>query len=181
MRHTLRRHPGYPCLAASSIDVDVAPASGDRLALSYIVTGTISDVRLPQAAAAARGDKLWEHSCFEIFIRPTADVPYYEFNFSPSTQWAGYHFSRYRGGRRLVTEIDALDIEAQLNTTRYTLRTSLDLGRLPDLPRNAIWRIGLSAIIEETSGRKSYWALAHPPGDADFHHADCFAHEFSPA
>ena len=45
---------------------------------------------------------------------------------------------------------------------------------------NALWRLGLSAVIEDTSGRKSYWALAHPPGKPDFHHADCFAHEFSP-
>ena len=36
--------------------------------------------------------------------------------------------------------------------------------------------VGLSAVIEETSGRKSYWSLAHPPGKADFHHSDCFAH-----
>jgi hypothetical protein len=30
-------------------------------------------------------------------------------------------------------------------------------------------------VIEETNGRKSYWALAHPPGKPDFHHSDCFA------
>jgi hypothetical protein len=35
--------------------------------------------------------------------------------------------------------------------------------------------LGLSAVIEETSGAKSYWALAHPPGRPDFHHADGFA------
>jgi hypothetical protein len=42
-------------------------------------------------------------------------------------------------------------------------------------------RLGLSAVIEETSGRKSYWALAHPPGKPDFHHPDCFALELPPA
>jgi hypothetical protein len=39
--------------------------------------------------------------------------------------------------------------------------------------------LGLSAVLEEANGRKSYWALAHPPGKADFHHADCFTLEFS--
>jgi hypothetical protein len=34
-----------------------------------------------------------------------------------------------------------------------------------------------AAVIEETS----YWALVHPPGKADFHHADSFAVEFSKA
>ena len=43
------------------------------------------------------------------------------------------------------------------------------------------WRLGLSAVIEDTNGHKSYWALAHPPGKPDFHHADCFAYELSPA
>jgi hypothetical protein len=43
------------------------------------------------------------------------------------------------------------------------------------------WRIGLAAVIEETSGHISYWTLVHPPGKADFHHADSFAVEFSKA
>src|SRR3546814_9971873 len=36
-------------------------------------------------------------------------------------------------------------------------------------------RVALSAVIEETDGTKSYWALRHPPGKPDFHHPDCFA------
>ena len=36
-------------------------------------------------------------------------------------------------------------------------------------------KIALSAVIEETDGTKSYWALRHPPGAPDFHHPDCFA------
>ena len=38
-----------------------------------------------------------------------------------------------------------------------------------------VWAVALSAVIEETDGAKSYWALAHPPGPPDFHHPDCFA------
>jgi hypothetical protein len=35
--------------------------------------------------------------------------------------------------------------------------------------------LGLSAVLEEQDGTKSYWALAHPPGGKpDFHHPDCF-------
>ena len=66
---------------------------------------------------------------------------------------------------------------------RYLLRASLELDQLE--PRSTskggdgMWRLGLSAIIEETSGHRSYWALAHPPGKPDFHHHDCFAVEVS--
>jgi hypothetical protein len=30
--------------------------------------------------------------------------------------------------------------------------------------------IGLAAVIEESSGALSYWALRHAPGKPDFHH-----------
>ncbi len=36
-------------------------------------------------------------------------------------------------------------------------------------------QLNLTAVIEETDGTKSYWALAHPSGKPDFHHRDCFA------
>jgi len=52
---------------------------------------------------------------------------------------------------------------------------------LAGLPSDGSWRLGLAAVIEEASGRKSYWALAHPPGKPDFHHSDCFAHEIPAA
>ena len=45
---------------------------------------------------------------------------------------------------------------------------------LLDLPAQAPWQLNLTTIVEEANGRKSYWALAHPPGKADFHHDDGF-------
>jgi hypothetical protein len=37
------------------------------------------------------------------------------------------------------------------------------------------WHLGLSAVLEEKDGTKSYWALAHAnPEKPDFHLADCF-------
>ena len=41
-------------------------------------------------------------------------------------------------------------------------------------------RIGVSAVIEEVDGTKSYWALAHAPGPPDFHNPACFAHHLPP-
>ena len=57
----------------------------------------------------------------------------------------------------------------------FYLRARLALARLPDLAGS--WRLGLAAVIEEANGRISYWALAHPPGRADFHQTDGFALE----
>ena len=73
-----------------------------------------------------------------------------------------------------------LPIEVRSSPDCYTLQASLDLDSL-SLPRKALWRLGLSAVIEDISGRKSYWALMHPAGKPDFHDADSFVHEFSRA
>jgi hypothetical protein len=176
MRQSLTRHPDSLCRAATLIDVDVARPRAGVLLLSYVVTGKTSDLRLPAVTAAARADELWRHTCFEAFVRPAPGEAYYEFNFASSTQWAAYRFDRYRSGMHVATGIDAPRIEAQAAPERYTLQAVLDLSRLS---RDAGCRLGLAAVIEEMSGRKSYWALAHPPGQPDFHHSDCFACEFS--
>jgi hypothetical protein len=138
----------------------------------------MSDIRMPPVVAAARSHELWRHTCFEAFVRASSGGEYYEFNFAPSTQWAAYRFSSYRSGMVVADEIRAPRIEVQSAPDCYTLQVSLALDRLLGFPREASWRLGLSALIEDTSGLKSYWALAHPPGKPDFHHEACFAHEF---
>jgi hypothetical protein len=181
MPQPLRRHPDSRCVAATRIDVDVARPSPGRLVLSYVVHGKISDLRLPPVTVPARGDELWQQTCFEAFVGTAAGAAYYELNFAPSTAWAAYRFSSHRGGMRVATEISAPEIEVQSSSERFTLRASLKLDELSGLPRNIAWRLGLATITEDTSGGKSYWALAHPPGKADFHHFDGFAQELSPA
>jgi hypothetical protein len=181
MRQALRLHPDSRCSAPINVEVDVARPRAGSLVLRYFVTGKISDLRIPPAAAAARADELWQHTCFEAFVRTAPDTGYYEFNFAPSTQWAAYRFSGYRSGMCVANEIDAPLIEVQSTPQRYMLRASLELSPLSSLQRDAGWHLGLSALIEETNGHKSYWALAHPPGKADFHHSDGFAHELHPA
>ncbi len=181
MRQALRLHPDSLCSAVTDVEVDVARPHAGGLLLCYHVTGEIADLRVPPVVTAARSDELWRHTCFEVFVGTAANTAYHEFNFAPSTQWAAYRFSGYRSGMRVATEIGAPGIDVQSSPGRYTLQAALELDWLSSLPCDARWRLGLSAVIEETSGRKSYWALAHPPGQADSHHSDCFAHELSPA
>jgi hypothetical protein len=179
MRRPLKLHPHSLCTAVAGIEVEIArPASGSLL-LSYVVTGTIGDLSLPQIAAATRADELWRHTCFEAFVKDASGEAYYEFNFAPSTQWAVYRFDRYRSGMRPATEIEPPQIVGQLTQDRYTLRAALSLpdGRGGRGGRNL--RLGLAAVLEETNGNTSYWALTHPPGRPDFHHAAGFALELA--
>lgn len=181
MRQALKPHPDSPGSAAAQIEVEVARPRPGNLVLHYFVTGTLGELRLPPVTAPTRRDALWRHTCFEAFVRASPSAAYYELNFAPSTQWAAYRFSDYRRGMRVASEISAPRVEVQLNGACYELRASLELDRLPGLPSDGLWRLGLAVVLEDTSGRKSYWALAHPPGKADFHHSDCFALELPAA
>jgi hypothetical protein len=181
MRQALKLHPDSRCTAATRVEVDVARPRRGGLVLHYLVAGTISDLRMPPVTASARADELWQHICFEAFVRALPGAAYYEFNFAPSTQWAAYRFGAYRREMSEANEVGAPLFEVQSSGQLYKLQASLDLDAMSNLPSDAVWRLGLSAVIEETSGCKSYWALAHPPGKADFHHSDGFALELPPA
>ena len=179
MQHILKIHPDARCDAVTHIEVNVVRHAGN-LALHYLVSGTINDLRLPAVTAPSRTDELWKHTCLEAFVRAVPGSSYFEFNFSPSTEWAAYRFSDYRTGMT-VAEGVAPQSEIRHNDKTFEMRTQLKLDGLFELATNTSWRIGLSAVIEETSGQKSYWALTHPPGNADFHHSDCFAIELPAA
>ena len=181
MRRSLRPHPDTPCEALTSIDVDVARPGPLSLRLTYQLAGRMSEVRLPEPEALSRSDRLWEHSCLELFIRPEPGEAYHEFNFAPSLSWASYRLSGYRSGMHQSLELQEPLIEVGTEADRYRMQVSLDLSRLRDLPPSRSWRLGISAIVEEVSGRKSYWALRHPNGDPDFHHKDCFALQLAAA
>lgn len=168
MRANLKPFPGSSCEAVTALAVDVARNSG-RLTLRYAVSGSIGGLLLPRTAAPKRAENLWQHTCFEVFIGSANAPAYCEFNFSPSTEWAAYGFTGYREGMRNL-EMATPVIKAQSNVDSYELSAALDVANLP----KGSWRVGVSAVIEEASGRKTYWALAHAAAKPDFHHADSF-------
>jgi hypothetical protein len=178
MRLALKIHPDTTSAAVTGIEVGVTRPRSDCLALVYAVMGKIDDLRVASRTEPARADELWKHTCFETFIRAAGGVDYYEFNFSPSTQWAAYRFGGYRDAMHVANEFQSLPITINAQADRFTLSAEVDLDRIK-LPRQKKLQIALSAVIEQTDGQKSYWALAHPPGKPDFHHSDCFAYEIS--
>ncbi|MGB9413876.1 MAG: DOMON-like domain-containing protein [Pseudolabrys sp.] len=180
MRQLLRLHPESRSSVAQHVEVVVTRPRPEGLVLSYKLSGRVDDVYLPAVRPTARGDELWQHTCFEAFVRASSGSEYYEFNFSPSTQWAVYRFTDYRNGMCVAAEVSTPTIDVRLDAQSFTLQAALALDHL-SLPRESSWRLGLSAVIEETNGNKTYWALAHPPGKPDFHHKDAFAYELSPA
>lgn len=168
MLATLIAHPLTPGAALARIEVNVARPSEHELALTYSVTGRIADLRLPPPTAPTRADDLWRTTCFEAFLRAPESDAYLELNFAPSGQWAAYRFSGYRAGMSQALDVVRPVIETRTNKDRFELSARVDLGGV--MPAD----LALSAVIEEISGVKSYWALAHSEGKPDFHHSAGF-------
>lgn len=178
-------HPSTPCEAVRSIRVRLTRESGGRLGFAYALEGDLRRVLLPRPTAPRRADGLWRHTCFEAFVAPDPGVAYVELNFSPSGQWAAYAFDRYREGMTAVEGMAAPAITVTAAGATGPVERQppnepqnpwvLTAGaRIDALDGGAAARVGLAAVIEETGGRLSYWALHHPPGQPDFHHPDGF-------
>ena len=144
----------------------------------FRIEGKISQIRMGSDTVSKRTDGLWKTTCFECFVREEGKESYREFNVAFDGGWAAYEFASYRDGMREADIVPPLSIRKKAEdwmTLESRFFHPIKFG--PAMPTH--WA-NLSAIIEETDGTKSYWALAHPPGKPDFHHPDCFVLELPP-
>jgi hypothetical protein len=167
----LERHPAVQCAALRGIEASVARTADGRLKVLYVLEGEIDRLRIPPPRPPRIAERLWQHSCCEIFIARKDLRGYREFNLSPSGEWAAYEFARYRKGALLADP--ALD--PRIAVKRSADR--LELAALIPLHQEGKLQIGLAAVVEDQDGTLSYWALRHAPGKPDFHHPDAFALE----
>ncbi|HEY1879844.1 MAG TPA: DOMON-like domain-containing protein [Caulobacteraceae bacterium] len=174
MRRALLAHPATPPAAEIRIAAALARAEGG-LTLAFVVTGEVGRLRIAGPAAPERADGLWRTTCFEAFLQAREGGPYVELNLSPSGAWAAYRFSTPREEMTAAALAGPPRIETELAEDRFELRA--EVGISEPLPAQTPWRVGLSAVIEETGGRKSYFALAHPSGKPDFHDSRGFVLE----
>jgi hypothetical protein len=154
----------------------VARADG-TLAVGYVIEGDLARLRVPPARAPRIAQRLWQHTCCEIFIAREGLPAYHEFNLSPSGEWAAHAFASYRDGGPLADEGLAPGIAVRSAADRLELDAVIRLDRLSPSYAGAKLSIALSAVLEDDTGALSYWALRHPPGKPDFHHPAAFALE----
>jgi hypothetical protein len=170
MRRPLHLHPDSRCAAVRAVEVEALRPAPGRLSLRYSLTGDTAALVIPPPAAPERADDLWRTTCFEAFLAAPDAAAYCELNFAPSTRWAAYRFDGYRQG------MAPLDLPAPpaiaVRRAPDGLELAVDL-QLPDAPAGP-WRLGLTAVIDTTGEGIAHWAIAHPPGRADFHAAAGF-------
>ncbi|MGQ0428756.1 MAG: DOMON-like domain-containing protein [Gammaproteobacteria bacterium] len=161
-------HPASRCDAVRAVAARIA-AAGDRgWRLHFRVDGTMSGLRWPDRGQAERVDGLWQHSCFEAFLRAADSDSYHEFNFASSGAWAVYRFAGRRSGRE-CPELPTPAIEVERGPEFLEMSVGLPPAALSGLARTATVHAGLAAVIEDAAGRLSYWALAHHSPQPDFH------------
>ena len=166
-------HPSALNRWVRSIEVQVQTTPEGALALLYRLTGDVTHLDIPAARPPMRTDGLWQHTCFEAFVRTGKDAAYHEFNFAPSGEWAAYRFDSYRNGTMLEEATDPCIV-----VRRDADRLELDARIAGEsLPAGASLSLALCAVIEDREANVSHWALRHPPGKPDFHHPDGFALE----
>lgn len=154
----------------ASAELSAAFGTTATLNIWFGVGAPIDRFVIPDPSDPIRIDELWKTTCFEAFLRRSDGTAYREWNFAPSSQWAAYDFTDYREG------MSAADIAAEPYIRLEDNFTWWALGATIAVDAAAKWDLGLSAVIEESGGIKSYWAIAHPDGGKpDFHHPDCFA------
>ncbi len=174
-------HPSTANAAVRSLGVQLRAEKPDILVFHYLLDADMSRVRVPPCGAGGRADALWKHTCFEAFVAPANAPGYHELNFSPSLEWAIYHFSAYREGVSPAEIGQAPKISLRRGDDGLVLQSAVRLGTLAELRDAAHLRIALAAVIEDENGRLSYWGLRHPPGKPDFHHPHGFALELARA
>jgi hypothetical protein len=175
----LRPHPSTP-ERAWRVAARADRRDAGELRMRWMVEGALAGVKVPAPGALRRGDRLWEHTCFEAFVSAEGKPGYVELNFSPSREWAAYAFARYREGAPLTDSRLVPQIVVHRESEMIALDALVALEDLSISYRDAVLRVGLAAVVESTSGRCSYWAFRHPVGRPDFHHEEAFALRLEP-
>jgi hypothetical protein len=170
-------HPQTPATPSVTLVAAVRTVSAAALRCEYVLQADLTLLALPARRAGERRDELWRHTCFEAFVSAGDESGYYEFNFSPSGDWAAYRFEDYRRGMTRAPLGQAPAVEVDARPGRLALSATLEFGGLGSPGRACGLRLALAAVLEDQQGALSYWALAHPPGKPDFHHPAGFTLE----
>jgi len=144
-----------------------------RLKLLYELIGPLNNLAIPAfSGEPKRRDRLWEKTCFELFLNIRGSDTYWEFNLSPSGDWNVYRFNAYREGRQ--EEQAVIDLAFRVQSSPDVLKLILEINAEKIIPPYHPVNAAISAVLKSSSGRTTYWALAHNGMKPDFHTRDGF-------
>lgn len=192
--------PYRPSLTDSLSITGHLGVTADNLEVVYKLQGDLAKLSLPSPAnQAERRDLLWQSTCLELFLAPRSSNGYWEFNLSPAGHWNVYRLEGYRQGLTSEPAYQQLPFQVkhhaqplahhlatppgqQLTMTLHCPLPPDVRGKLVETAGETVattagcpdLEVGITAVIEHSDGRLSYWALHHPAAEADFHHRGGF-------
>lgn len=180
-------HPDSPPGPIQQFEGTAAYGADGALQFSWSLRGDLSRLRIPASAVPRPADQsaneLWKHTCFEAFVADPHSSGYLELNFAPSGEWAAYGFRSYRTGMAPLPLKKPPAARWHRAADKLTLSVDFRMDALPGPPGPrppVALRAGLAAVLEDDRGAFTYWALRHPRGQPDFHHAEAFVLNVSP-
>ena len=168
--HLLVAHPDNPPSLVTQVEARIIGADASWLRVRWRIEGS-QQLVVPPFAGRGRADGLWHTTCFELFLKPEGSTAYVELNLSPSERWNAYDFAAYRWDMAERPFPREPECTLRQGSSFAIFDAAIPLAGLPQESS----AMGMSAVIEEQGGVKSYWALAHPEGGPDFHAPACFA------
>jgi hypothetical protein len=157
--------------ADSTIYVTIAKSNHEIIA-EFILQGDTRSIQWPATAEhTGPGTDLWKHTCFELFLSEPNHREYWEYNFSPTGQWAIYAFQDYRQPATLSATYTPMIEPPHYSDRKFTLQVRFT----PEPPLiNTPLNIGIATIIESLDGQFDYYALRHCGNKPDFHLPESF-------
>jgi hypothetical protein len=143
------------------------------LKLLYELIGPLNNLATPPfSGEPKRRDRLWEETCFELFLNMRGSDTYWEFNLSPSGDWNAYRFNAYREG--MQEEQAIIEFPFRVQGSPGALEVILEFDAEKIIPPDQTVDAAVSAVLKSLNGRTTYWALAHHGMAPDFHRKDGF-------
>ncbi|MDB9373928.1 DOMON-like domain-containing protein [Nodularia sphaerocarpa] len=169
---SLKPFPSEEFLSNLQITGSIARCA-NKLSLCYQLLGDLKQVVIsPISDTPVRSHELWENTCFEFFLGIKDAAEYWEFNLSPAGHWNVYHFDGYRQGMQEETAFNILPFIVQKQSDILTLVLDVDLGKIVEIEAEV--EVAITTVIKNKGSAITYWALAHPGVNADFHLRDSF-------
>ncbi len=137
--------------------------------ISYKLQGNLPALDLGTGTPKhARVIKLWEKSCFELFIKNEKNS-YMEFNFSPDFEWNAFYFEKKGDALSEYAPMDKVEFDILLSMDVFHLIVKIDKSKFPEGFFKGEMSAGITSVIKTKAGDLSYWALSHHDTRPNFH------------
>jgi hypothetical protein len=146
--------------------------------ISYLIDGNLSSLDLDDPTPSKqRILKLWEKSCFELFLKNSRDE-YLEFNFSPHFEWNCFYFKKKGDPLEEWKNMKRPETDILLSLEKFFLVAEIKKKYLPQNFMTKEMSAGISTVLKMKNKELTYWALSHEDLKPNFHHFDSFKYKF---